>query len=40
LTKPSTRAQVMLNPFHTPSTKIVSKTFDHRVRMAAKRTLG
>lgn len=32
--------RVMLNPFHTPSTKIVSKTFDHRVRMAAKRTLG
>jgi hypothetical protein len=37
---PSRLAQVMLNPFHTPNTKIVSKAFDQKVRMAAKRTLG
>lgn len=30
----------MLNPFHTPSTKITSKAFDAKVRQLAKRTLG
>ena len=30
----------MLNPFHTPSTKITSKAFDTRIRQAAKRSLG
>ena len=32
--------QVMLNPFHTPSTKITSKAFDAKVRMLGKRILG
>lgn len=32
--------RIMLNPFHTPSTKIVSKVFDQKVRLLAKRTLG
>lgn len=29
--------QVMLNPFHTPTTRITSKTFDQKVRVLAKR---
>lgn len=32
--------RVMLNPFHTPTTKIVSKAFDQKVRVLAKRSLG
>lgn len=32
--------QVMLNPFHTPTTKITSKPFDQKVKMLAKRLLG
>jgi len=32
--------QVMLNPFHTSCTKIVTKSFDGKVRQLAKRTLG
>ncbi len=34
------RAQVLLNPFHGPTTRIVNKEFDRRVRMLAKRILG
>lgn len=40
LTGPGPPRQVMLNPFHTPSTKITSKAFDAKVRQLAKRTLG
>jgi hypothetical protein len=29
--------QVMLNPFHAPTTRITSKTFDQKVRVLAKR---
>eukprot|EP00878_Enallax_costatus_P012553 GHUV01013111.1.p1 GENE.GHUV01013111.1~~GHUV01013111.1.p1 ORF type:complete len:140 (+),score=27.71 GHUV01013111.1:90-509(+) len=32
--------RVMLNPFHTPTTKITSKPFDQKVKMLAKRLLG
>eukprot|EP00877_Chromochloris_zofingiensis_P005283 jgi/Chrzof1/14756/Cz09g15020.t1 len=32
--------RVMLNPFHTPSTKITSKPFDQKIKMLAKRMLG
>jgi hypothetical protein len=29
--------QVMLNPFHNPTTRITSKTFDQKVKILAKR---
>jgi hypothetical protein len=29
--------QVMLNPFHTPTTRITSKVFDQKVKVLAKR---
>jgi hypothetical protein len=29
-----------MNPFHSPTTKITSKEFDKKVKVAAKRTLG
>lgn len=32
--------QVLMNPFHSPTTKITSKEFDKKVKVAAKRTLG
>ncbi len=28
-----------MNPFHSPTTKIISKEFDKKVKIAAKRTL-
>jgi hypothetical protein len=37
---PPRAAQVIMNPFHTPSTKISSKDFDKKVKTVAKRTLG
>jgi hypothetical protein len=32
--------QIMLNPFHTASTRITSKPFDQKVKLLAKRMLG
>jgi len=32
--------KVMLNPFHTSTTKITNPTFNHRVRALAKKYLG
>lgn len=32
--------QIMLNPFHTASTRITSKPFDQKVKMLAKRMLA
>jgi hypothetical protein len=37
---PPPAAQVIMNPFHAPSTKIASKDFDKKVKTVAKRTLG
>lgn len=34
------RAQVMLNPFHSPSTRITSKAFDGKVKVLARRLLA
>jgi hypothetical protein len=31
---------MMLNPFHTASTRITSKPFDQKVKVLAKRMLG
>lgn len=32
--------RVMLNPFHTPTTRITSKAFDQKVKALARRLLG
>jgi hypothetical protein len=32
--------QVLLNPLHSPTSRIVSKEFDRKVRLLAKRIFG
>ncbi len=32
--------KVMLNPFHTPTTRITNREFDRKVRLLAKRLIG
>jgi hypothetical protein len=32
--------QIMLNPFHTSTTRITSKPFDQKVKLLAKRILS
>jgi hypothetical protein len=32
--------QVMLNPFHTPTTRITSKVFDQKVKALARKLLS
>ncbi|KAG2495062.1 hypothetical protein HYH03_006673 [Edaphochlamys debaryana] len=32
--------RVMLNPFHTPTTRITSREFDRKVKLLAKRLIG
>jgi hypothetical protein len=32
--------QIMLNPFHTGTSKITSREFDRKIKLLAKRILG
>jgi hypothetical protein len=32
--------QVMLNPFHSPTSRIASREFDRKVKLLAKRLIG
>ncbi len=33
-------AQIMLNPFHGPATKITNKVFDQKVKISARKYLA